>query len=342
MVMAKRKICKKRKEKPQRVEYHMQRDGVTQSMLQNYFACRQRAKFSLDGWRRVGGSKRAIEFGNLFHFLLEKWYSAKPSASASASASASTSFFETCADQWLVRAAKIGDDLQAVEEDLARAAPVFRGYIDYWSKADRQKTWVELEETFDVIYQMFPGWTGKYRLRGRCDGIFYSKKQRSREYWLFETKTKGVISEDTISAALAFDFQNQFYITAKELETRKKITGVVYNVIRRPGAKLNAAGDIQELGGRIKADVEKQPDHYFKRFEVPYPREILKKFKEKELPNKLLEFNAWWNGFLYCTFKNQSACVSRWNCEYLDACADCNGKMVGYVQDGRLFPELED
>ena len=50
-------------------------EGITQSMLATWTHCRQNARYVLDGWQ-PRGSTEALEYGTLFHFLLEHLYSA--------------------------------------------------------------------------------------------------------------------------------------------------------------------------------------------------------------------------------------------------------------------------
>ena len=302
--------------------YSLEKDGTTQSLLNGaYCACTQAAAFYLDGWRSVG-TKASLSFGSLIHKGLEDWYGA--------------GMVEVNWEAWLeaysVTQRAKGADAAATEMDCALAGAVLPAYCERYAKEDSKKEWIGVESKFDVR------WNG-YRLRGMCDGLFKSGKKR-KTIALFETKTKGRIEVGAIEDALAYDFQNQFYMEANEagLGIPDAIKRVLYNIIRRPGQKLGKNESLADFQARIAADIKKRPEHYFIRYEISYPQAERKKFRE-ELLMKLQEFEAWLKGERP-TYRNQGSCQRLWKCSYISACA--SGTMAGYDQKGRLFEELED
>jgi hypothetical protein len=294
------------------------KDGITQGLLGDFIDCRQRAEYRCQGWRTIGIS-RAMEFGSLFHALLEAWYTNWGLTPISV--------LRQVEPIWRKRARLLGDEAQAVEKDLAVAGALFQRYCTFWLKQDTKKKWLELEGVFDQP------WNG-YRLRGRCDGLY-----ERGGVWLFETKTKSTLVEDNIAKALAFDWQSLYYILAKEAQTGKKIAGVCYNVIRTPSLKLGQDERLPDYCKRLGEDVDKRPDWYFMRYECAYTRKGVE-WAAVELRNKLAEFDTWAHGQSQ-TYCNQASCCSRWQCSFLPACA--TGSMVGFERMRKWrYHELEE
>jgi hypothetical protein len=233
---------------------------------------------------------------------------------------------------WEKTAAKAGDKPEDVQADLAKAKAVFPAYVARWHADDVKRKWVEVEQVFDILD------FGDFRLRGKIDGVFEAK---NAALWILETKTASQISEETLSQALAFDFQSLWYVHAVEKKLGRKVAGVLYNVVRVPQI---GKGDDKSSGGfvdKVRADIDKRPEFYFVRFEIPFSKGARERFN-LETESKLIEFRRWIAGELP-TYKNEFACRAKWNCTYLPVCA-CGGDPVaaGFKQSGELFSELKD
>lgn len=302
--------------------------GITQSMLASFLACRQRSKFQLDRWESVtsGEGMAAMDRGSLYHHLLEMWYAEDDFTQAQALGGGEhyKSWFSSCIEGFEPSAIN-----QEWEDTLAGAETIFYAYIQHWAKSDAKRDWISLEQVFDIK------WRG-YRLRGKFDGVFTYTNQPKP--WLFETKTKATIEEDMIQDALAFDFQNLFYLTAlKALGT--PAAGVVYNILRTPSERTKKGESVlNKFTVRLPAEIKADPAHYFKRFEVAYHKDVTERF-ESELEAKLKDFTDWWLEKIP-HYRNETACISRTRCPFLKACS--SGTMVGYKQTRVLFRELTD
>jgi len=304
--------------------YDLHKDGITNSLLQTWLRCRMAAKFSLEGIRQ-DAFRDKLELGSLFHELLDKWYNLPKASQVPSKAS---ELFDTTISAEKKKVFKRSGDLQKFEGLLASAYGMFINYVYYYHKQDKQKDWIELEGVFDV------NWRG-FKLRGKVDGLY---RDKGGKLWLFETKTKSRISEDTMNSSLCFDPQNLFYITAKEEQLGEKISGVLYNIVRSPSLRLKKDETQEDFYSRIKEDIASRNDHYFMRYEVKYTEKQKKIFRD-ELINKLSDFSAWNTGDLN-TYKSECSCSRGWNCGYLELCA--TGSMAGYRNDGILFEELEN
>jgi hypothetical protein len=313
--MGRKKI--NRKPKPYTIQ-----DGITQSLLAGWVNCRQWAKFYLEGWE-TPGSKEALEFGNLFHWLLEQAYYDIQQGNDLVP-------LNVCTQDYVETESNLfnGMDLQTQEKILALAEALWPMYWKIYAK-DLNREWLAVEGTFDV------DWNG-FRLRGKRDGVFVGKHKKP---WLLETKTTGRIDEGTLDLTLGFDFQNQYYITTAEEEQCADIFGVMYNVIQRSALRQKKAETFPDYCQRMAEDIQADPKKYFKRIELVYTKDQKERFKE-ELKVKLYEFRAWTEDKTgYMTYKNERACVGRWNCQYLQACS--SNSMAGYLQTGELFRELK-
>ncbi len=317
--MAKKK--KKRKKAIKRIPYEIT-DGITQSILNTFMTCRQQAKFYLDGWRTYDTSD-AMRFGSLFHWLLQELYDAVRTGEEVALGRVTDLLEKYETDQQQISSSITA--IQKLELDLAMAEALILPYMDHYPEDFTQKRWEGVESEFAN------DWNG-FLLRGKMDGIYQVKKS----YWLLETKTKSRIEEGTLSDALAFDFQNLFYLLNAEIMLGKPIKGVLYNIVRRPSLRQKQLETMGEFCARIKQDVLDKPEHYFKRFEIVYDKDTRKQFAQ-ELKWKLRDFKAWSRGEIP-TYKNETACTAKWTCRYLSACA--SGRMAGYHQNGKLFEEL--
>lgn len=296
-------------------------DGITQSMLQDWMACRVRSRNVLQLWES-GIEREALAFGSLFHGILERYYDCRINGEEFD--------YEAWERKWRKKHAPRAKDAQVLERHLAMASVMFAEYKKHWKKSDDDKTWVIMEGIFDSQ------WNG-FRLRGRRDGIF---RDRKKFPWLLETKTASGLADDTIEAKLALDFQNLFYITTYEAETGERLAGVLYNIAVKPGHKLLPKETSRDYMDKIEAAIRENPKKYFHRFEAAYTERQKAEFRE-ELKWILDAFAEWLeSGMTKDTWKNRGSCITKWTCEFLGACSQ--GKMSGYKQTRELFRELKD
>ena len=324
------------------MDYDINKDGVTQTLLATYKQCRTQAAKWLAGWEKPGFSE-PLTFGNATHAVLEDLYNhyrvnKPPKITGLRGKKRVEPIVEEVAGLgkvWLAKwlkheRANLSMDpkhaqyLEYIEAVLPHVLP---HYVRMWGIDDFYggRTWLELESKFAVDFHGIP-------LRGLRDGV-YSKKG----LMLLENKTKGQIDQHTLSDTLSFDFQNLFYITATNLDVARHINGVLYNIIRRPQLRLKKNEQYAELLVRIGEDIAARPDHYFVRYPLTYNKTRQKLFV-KQLGYAIDEFHEWLCGNLK-TFPNEFACVGRYTCQYLQACAQNSN--TGYTKRQVLFPELE-
>jgi len=213
-------------------------------------------------------------------------------------------------------------------------------YLEQWPDDFTRERWLAVETQFDVSTAVPIDFRGQrshvlIRLRGKRDGIM----RRKGKIWVLETKTRAQINHEEIIDQLQLDLQSLFYCYATFRETGKRPTGVIYNVVRRPQLRQGESEEDDEFVERIIEDMHERHDFYFARFEAVYTTGDQKRF-EQELQAKLAAFYLWSRGLLP-TYRSETACFTRFKCDYIDFCM--TGKLRGYVQRrGGLFSELED
>lgn len=194
--------------------------GVTQSMLGDYLACRERFRVKyvlglrpLDKWQKTFG------YGNQWH-TCEEHYAKKDG-----------DWRQALADHTHEQMTKYPFQREEIQKWYCVCMVQFPEYIKFWSMRpdvlDRQP--MEQEQVFDVPLQLPSGRV--VRLRGKRDGMDLIPSQGGA--FLCEHKTKGDIDVVAVQRQLKFDLQTMLYITAAKHEG-KEVVGVKYNVVRRP------------------------------------------------------------------------------------------------------------
>ncbi len=307
-------------------------DGISYTLLSTWLTCRMKATYMVQGWERKGFQKSYL-FGTIVHAALEhtyRWARKQGTEVDPLDATKEASHaIQTMRKPHLKRAssAEIAD---FVELCLGKADTVLGHYFYTYPQDLMPKTWHSVEGAFDT------SWMG-FKCVGKIDGIKKIKK-RKHKLKLFETKTRSRISEDTLSDQLDFDLQSLWYLCHAERILGKpySINSAEYNIIRNPQTHRNKGQDIPAYLEKVDAEIEKKPNHYFKRYAVEYPEEVKTIFK-RELHWKLIEFANWVEGKIP-NYKNETACVGQYSCEYLKACA--SGTMIGFAQTHELFNEI--
>jgi hypothetical protein len=314
------------------MKYNPREHGITQSKLANFLQCRQRAKYGADGIGWVEGVEReALWFGSMIHWLLEQYHSGKRNVSVADWASLRNKSRSQV--EFIPRTAN-----QAEANLLYVGQLLFDGYKKKWAKVNKSRTFVTLESEFCVPFNLRTGEV--VFLRGKRDGTGIRMPNGSD--WLFETKTAARHNEDQKMTLLQFDFQCSFYLICTELERQKKVAGIWYNIIRKPGIVQLQRETVDEYRGRVAKAIENQPDYFFYQYEVAFTPKQKRKALE-ELTHIVNEFMDWYDDIDRKTYKNTASCTSPYTCGYIQACAKvCDTtKMMGMGELPRVHPELD-
>lgn len=262
-----------------RPTWDLYRDGISYSLLCKFRNCRERFRISTVEGLKPSERRDAMEFGTIFHKALE--FTAQGKTTSQVITQLLKFYKNSSVDPMLVKQSCI-------------LVPHYNKYY-----ATEKHKYVAQEEVFDVPYKSVT--TGRMiRIRGRRDEMFI----RNGALWLQENKTKTRIDEDKILKTLPFDLQTMLYVWSMTHDYKgKKIGGVLYNVIRRPGQKQGAKETdneyLQRINDEVAQDIENSlskdcMSHYFKRYETELSPSDITNFYNRMLVPLLENVVIWW------------------------------------------------
>lgn len=159
--------------------------------------------------------------------------------------------------------------------------------------------WLGVEKSFRFEHQpKILGPSGKSKLmypiplNGIFDGVF---EDENGDLWLFETKTKGVIDEFEIQDGMHLDVQVMLYLYAIYRVYGRWPKGVKYNVIRKPTVRKKM-DDPVKYGEELSKKIRKDPDHYFKRWNMKISSKKIQDWVDNCLDQILLDIWSWAEG----------------------------------------------
>jgi len=294
------------------MKYSMRRDGITQSMINNFLNCPMMGLFALE-WEENSVEDR-VRFGNIVHYVLEQMHRGRGTGPECVAA-----YLEEAREELSLG---LHLDDEAVELDLAKAEAVMDEYVIARPEEFSGKVWMDAEMVFEL------DWMG-YRLRGKIDALYVDKKGAQ---WIMEHKTRGKIIEDRLMRLLAIDFQIQLYLLAWEAWKGQRLRGVTYNIIRNPGTRPHLGEGLLEYKERLRKEISRNRSHFFHRFPIKFTIRDRDEF-ETELLMKLAYVERILCGH-QVPFRNQSSC---YQCDYVDLCV---AGERGKYHKRELFKEL--
>ena len=315
--------------------YSIERDGITQSLLYTWLECRQKARFVIDGYSPKGASMGLI-YGTIVHAVLEAIYTDMQRGEITAVPEKRYVHNQIAKIEKTWHKENTNADkkaLEYLETSLLIAEATMPIYFQFWHKDLKQLQWERLENEFRLPFKLEDGKTTY--LRGKMDGVFTKSG-----IWLFESKTKSRISEDTLIDMLPFELQINMYLwVLKKLYKDKYPKGTIYNIIRRIQLEQKKNENIKQFSERCIADIRKRPDFYFMRMEVKITPEEMDQFNT-ELTAMINDFYAWLTGKAG-HYKNPGACENKYGrCAYLTACA--TGSTLRYEKRKTMYRELDE
>lgn len=314
--------------------YILERDGVTQGLLEKFQMCREKARLFLEGWSSRGDSSALVQ-GNVGHAVLEHAYEAIRTGKMTELPTIGDvrKITKKIENQWHQERTRPGKgQLEMLETALALIEATIPAYFQYWKKDLKKFQWVKVENSFALPVKLDSGVT--IPVRGKMDGVY-----KNPRLWLFETKFKSLINEDDITEVLPVDKQVNTYMLVLAEEMKTTPAGVMYNVIRRTSIKIKKGESLQAYASRVVADIKKRPEFYFMRFEVATVKSDIEQFRV-ELKDMLKDYHAWYTGKAG-HYRCSQSCVTKYGrCEYLPVCSSGNYSML--ERRKKVFRELED
>lgn len=305
------------------IKFSIEKHGITQSLIKMYMRCKRMFFLYVTGWESIE-KRLTYSNGAITHGILDKcyrYYLNNQHLPVKRMIYKWIKNYQIENNEWM-----IGQSQELITKYQHICKLMIFEYFNYHDDEFNNKKFIEIEKEFDFRYK-------EYRLRGKKDFIF----QINGKTWIGETKTMAKISEANLEEILPFDFQSLFYTICEEKENKNNVTGVLYNIIRNPSQVQKKGETIQAFCKRIKLDIRKRPEHYFKRYEIPFTKQDKLEFK-KELDLKLKEVNEFCKNKSY-PYKRETSCLHPFKCEFLPACSA--GNLNGFTKTRRLFKELE-
>lgn len=316
--------------------------GITQSGLENFLACREQFALGyIEGWTSRAFST-PLEFGSLFHFMLEKIGTAPPEDIAR----------EVCKSYHDARKKTLKGDHGDLQLALTNAETLFPLYVAYYQERDSKLQWLQREHVFKIdhwftIPNRDPQFQQKITLTGMRDGEY---RNIFGGLGLFETKTKSNIDDIAIQDGLRADLQTMLYLLSLRREYREEPSEILYNVVRRPQLRLKVNETLVEYGKRLREDISSRPDWYFRSYEVTVSPGDIDCFVETTLDPVLRCLLQWWDsisanplsrwGSPY-HYRNLSALMTRYGkCQLYNLMI--LGRKSEYYQRSSPFPELKE
>ena len=292
--------------------------GVSPTGLLAFHDCRLKRKLAIQGWQTKSFAN-AMNFGKFGHGIFEQAYIELDALKTKAEKRKfvkNTKRLRKIVDEYM-------DEFEA-SEDWTMADERYRASYELWSAqmyallpayfafyAEKEFAWKWYATEMKIEGVKF----GETKLNGYLDYLHQNKKQLI----IMDNKFMGRISEDVLIKTLDYDFQMYFYGYAVQ-----RIFGIlpekaVYNVIRRPSIKLNKNETLTQHTERLRVAINKDPAHYFKRFNIAFDKVMMKRF-ETDLEKLVAEYTRWIkDGTPFNLFGNP--CNGKYGvCHYYDLC----------------------
>lgn len=281
--------------------------GITVSQLQDWLACREKARYRLLGVQPIK-PMMALIYGNVVHPCLEETYAIKSPTEESV-----VKTLRGIEQSWKLANPRAGQDaLEILEQAVMFAEAVMPSYFKYWKRDAPNTRWLALERGFVSEFELPDG--TKVKFRGYRDGVF----ERGKQLWLFETKTKARVDEGALIDRLSWDIQLVGYLLSLWQETGRKPRGAVYNVIRRPQLRQKKKETFAAFGVRVAKDVKMRPDFYFQQFEII--ADDLEQQRDGFI-QLLQDYTNWCRG-ITGHYRNGEECENKYGtCPFLPLCA---------------------
>lgn len=254
--------------------------GLSYSALSTFNRNREEFRLAyVEGWYHPG-LHTAMEWGSLFHYLLEH------------DGSVNSVIRKYKAKNWTPerRRQLTSEDVESLDLITQETAMVLPHYRKFWAKEDKSCEWVNREQWFNMPFDVDGT---SVPIRGIIDGVFRKKKK----LWVFETKTKGQIQEENLSMELKSDFQIMLYCLACKQLYGESPVGVRYNVIKRPGMYRRKEEKLKDYISREETDVIADPTKYFKRWKIDIEPGDLETWRQQQFLPMLRNFLQWLKGF---------------------------------------------
>tara|TARA_R110001592_G_scaffold265951_2_gene531569 strand:- start:4241 stop:5179 length:939 start_codon:yes stop_codon:yes gene_type:complete len=305
----------------------------------------------LSGWGGAGKTSLALQFGNDYHDLQEKFL---PNLEDFKFSAADNSPFRKVLNAGINKVlsqetreeeyTKGNADQREMMETSGMlldciSMPFFKHYEELFWGVDGYA--VAVDDKGPLLEREFCIDVGAgVPARGKIDGCLVDKDDN---LWLLEHKTKAQINEEALLMTIPRDLQVNLYMEAVFQITGKRPIGVIYNVVRRPALRKKKTENMKEFALRIKEDIATREDHYFKMFEIIISEEE-NLYQVSLIKAEIKRFRLWHTK----TVERQDPqhthnCSGVYGmCPYIGYCNSDKQDTSSLTKRKKLFSELED
>lgn len=326
------------------------RDGVTSSFLNLFTQCREQTRLAYCLGYSPLVTPYYFEFGTAIHYCLEHVY-ARVEDESLRTPEGIRKLMKDYTKIWAKTNAMPSSKQHEQQELIAIIAEhqlphYFQrwdgdfngGHYTYGNPTITPRKWVQLEVQFKIPYT-YPDGRQVY-IRGRRDGVFMDDQDR---LWVFDTKCKSVIKEDTLSDSLQHDLQQMLYLWITRAEYKVVPAGMVMNINRRPGLKRRTGESLKAYAERTANDIGNEKknryDHYFIRYQMEIINDDLNHWEKTFLHPIMAELRLWYEGKIP-HYMNPNALESKYGrCGMYELIVRNNTRL--YLVRKKAFGELD-
>lgn len=276
------------------------KDGINNSGLALWLSDRHQFYLRYVCGYDVPAYADAIEFGNVFHWLIEEWHK-HPKRLLKKPLNA---LFEDYHPAWMGTQQALTPANKSTQTMFYHlAAVMFPFYADKY-KADLGTPNKTIEREFRAEHKLKDG--TKIPLYGTID-LEWGRK----ELTIIDHKTSSWIVVPEVEAALPLNLQLMFYAHARKLESKKSTAEIAHDVIRRTTMKKTQKETFDKFAKRVLKDVQSRPDFYFVRLPAAVGPDKQANYS-KYIINPMIDDLAGWVRGSVPHYPNPNALIGRY------------------------------
>lgn len=305
--------------------------GITQSFSREFRKCKMQCRLNyVEGWTPKVDAIW-FRYGHVFHHILQHSYLRHKPYSVEEIEKSATDYINFWEQDQIKQFGSLPVKQQEQNEYIiAMAVKMLPMYFLYKQDDFKDYEWLETEEIFQIPFQ-------DTKILGCFDGVMRSKKTGKLQ--LMDHKCLSVFNASNLIELLPHDTQINLYILAAWVKYGELPDRLIYNIIRRSQVKRRKDESYLEYAERISHEVIQDPDHFFKRIEIPLSQEEVLDWKENQLTALVSEIRDWFEkGCSPYPFNEDSLDGKYGRSRYWDLIVHQN--TLDYYQRTITFPEL--
>lgn len=281
--------------------WNLYEHGISYSSLCKFLICRERFRiYKIEGLVEDDGWNHKMNYGTFMHNGSEGFRKQGKQGQEDAISKLQVA--------WM-------NEYPESQQDICLYASLAKYQCEQWRKyyGNDKKKYFAFETRFFEKFKLPSGRV--VPIEGYTDALCVKKSGIS----IYDMKVKGRIDEYQLEHQLKYDAQMMIYslcvqkrLKRKPVQGKDKVTGIIYDVVRRPevGYKLRRKKDesLASYVKRFKEHIRENPDYYFIRKEVPVLQSHLLHFKKFCLFPILEQLADWYDTMSAVNFSTKEFC----------------------------------